>query len=200
MQTLSHRQRTAHHGHGVLPLPVTGTSTASGVLSPYFQRSSLQEIGTGRNIRLFLAYMKALVGYIYDLQSSGSRVGSVQVGFYDEDEVVGSVSIEPNAEDAQSLDDFVSFIESQVLAYASSQSYGMTAEDIIWGAVATLPGLPGAAIANAPADAVTNYNVITTLLGTLTGAVNEANTKQNAIATKLNTLLAELRSAGIIAT
>lgn len=37
-------------------------------------------------------------------------------------------------------------------------------------------------------------------LGTLTGAVNEANGKQNAIATKLNTLLAELRTLGLIST
>lgn len=57
---------------------------------------------------------------------------------------------------------------------------------------------PQAAIADSPADATTNYNTITTLLGALTGAVNTANTKQNAIATQLNTLLAELRTLGLI--
>lgn len=68
------------------------------------------------------------------------------------------------------------------------------------GAAPKLVAAPQAAIANAPADAVTDYNVLTTLLGTLTGAVNTANTKQNDIATKLNTLLAELRTLGLIAT
>lgn len=63
---------------------------------------------------------------------------------------------------------------------------------------AGLAGAPFAAIADSPADATTNYNVVTTLLGGLTGAVNTANTKQNAIAVQLNMLLAELRTAGII--
>lgn len=62
-----------------------------------------------------------------------------------------------------------------------------------------LASAPQAAIVNAPADAVTNYNVLTTLLGSLTGAVNTANTKQNDIATKLNSLLTELRTLGLIA-
>lgn len=56
-----------------------------------------------------------------------------------------------------------------------------------------------AAISDAPADAVTNYNVVTTLLGTLTGAVNTANAKQNQIATQLNLVLAALREHGLIA-
>lgn len=59
--------------------------------------------------------------------------------------------------------------------------------------------LPQAAITDCPADAVTNYNVVTTLLGSLTGAVNTANTKQNQIATQFNNLLAELRTLKIIA-
>lgn len=65
-------------------------------------------------------------------------------------------------------------------------------------APAGLANAPQAAIANAPADAVTNYNTVTTLLGGLTGAVNTANSKQNDIATKLNALLTELRTLGLI--
>lgn len=41
---------------------------------------------------------------------------------------------------------------------------------------------------DAPDDAITNYNVVTTLLGALTSAVNAANAKQNTIATNLNDL------------
>lgn len=41
---------------------------------------------------------------------------------------------------------------------------------------------------NLPNDAVTNYNVVTTLLGTLTSAVNAANAKQNDIGVNVNTL------------
>lgn len=77
----------------------------------------------------------------------------------------------------------------------------MTAADIIWLtdlAPDGMVGAPQAAISDAPADAVTNYNTVTTLLGALTGAVNTANSKQNDIATKLNSLLAELRTLGLI--
>lgn len=61
-----------------------------------------------------------------------------------------------------------------------------------------LSAAPQAAITDCPADATTNYNTITTLLGAVTGAVNTANTKQNQIATQLNTLLTELRTLGLI--
>lgn len=59
---------------------------------------------------------------------------------------------------------------------------------------------PQSAITDCPADATTNYNTVTTLLGSVTGAVNTANTKQNQIATQLNSLLAELRTLGLIST
>lgn len=92
--------------------------------------------------------------------------------------------------------------EAVILDYANNtQSYGISAADFIWVANTGPKGLttaPQAAITNAPADAVTNYNVVTTLLGSLTGALNTANTKQNDIATKLNTLLSELRTLGLI--
>lgn len=86
-----------------------------------------------------------------------------------------------------------------ILDYSTANSLGLVEGDILFPDF--FPGLvnaPQAAIADAPADATTNYNVLTTLLGTLTGAVNTANTKQNDIATKLNTLLAELRTLGLI--
>lgn len=96
-------------------------------------------------------------------------------------------------------------------AFATANSFAFTA--ILWAfdtpqevdakiAAAVPAGLenaPGAAVSDAPADATTNYNVVTTLLGTLVGAVNTANDKQNQIATQLNALLAELRALGLIA-
>lgn len=55
------------------------------------------------------------------------------------------------------------------------------------------------AIADAAADAITNYNTVSTLLGALVGAVNIANTKQNELATKINSILTVLREHGLIA-
>lgn len=92
--------------------------------------------------------------------------------------------------------------------YASNHSYNLdggifwaftTIQKLLAAVPAGLANAPQAAIANAPADATTNYNTITTLLGALTGAVNTANTKQNDIATRLNSLLSELRTLGLIA-
>lgn len=99
-------------------------------------------------------------------------------------------------------------LNSQILAAiisdASGRSISITVDDIVWVAPSTSPvalkNAPQAAIANAPADATTTYNVVTTLLGSLTGAVNTANAKQNDIATKLNSVLAALRTVGIIVT
>lgn len=97
--------------------------------------------------------------------------------------------------------------ETAIKIYAAASSYPI-GNSIVWPWTlqkdldalipAGLANAPQAAIANSPADAVTNYNVVTTLLGSLTGAVNAANTKQNDIATKLNALLAELRTLGLI--
>jgi hypothetical protein len=70
--------------------------------------------------------------------------------------------------------------------------------------VNNLPGIllhsPQAAIDDCSADATTDYDVVTTLLGDAIGAINTTNSKQNAIATQLNTLLAELRTLGVIST
>lgn len=60
-------------------------------------------------------------------------------------------------------------------------------------AVAAIPAIsPGAhindAATNAATNAPTNLNVVTTLLGSLTGEVNATNTKQNDLATKYNDL------------
>lgn len=63
-----------------------------------------------------------------------------------------------------------------------------------------LTGAPKAAIADAATNAPTNLNVLTTLLGTLTGEVNATNAKQNDLATKFNTLKAELAALGLIST
>lgn len=87
-------------------------------------------------------------------------------------------------------------ITASINAYASTNSLTVTS---VRGLPGTLAGTPQAAISDSPADATTNYNIVTTLLGTLTSAVNTANTKQNAIAVQLNTLLSELRTLGVIA-
>jgi hypothetical protein len=83
------------------------------------------------------------------------------------------------------------------------------------GSLATFPTIPSITTqshindgaTDAPTDAPTNLNVLTTLLGSLTGEVNATNTKQNALAakyndlaTKFNTLLDKLEANSLLAT
>lgn len=104
--------------------------------------------------------------------------------------------------------DFMDRAKARIVQYASDTSRTISASDISedWAPLiaskvpAGMVNAPRPAVTDAPADAVTNYNVVTTLLGGVTGAVNTANTKQNDIATKLNSVLAALRSVGIIVT
>lgn len=55
-------------------------------------------------------------------------------------------------------------------------------------------------VGDSPADATTDYDPVTTILGALVSAVNDANTKQNDIATKLNEVIAALKTVGILKT
>lgn len=190
METLQRHQTIAPHCNGTLRL--TGL-----IPSPYTKE--LNGIGPVRNTKLFLTYMKAIAGLDYAVSGGAQYVG---VAFFDGNTFVDAQNIPFDMADATDAAGLISAAESAINTYATGQSYSLT-EGIFWTyakAPVALGNAPQAAIANAPADAVTNYNVVTTLLGSLTSAVNDANTKQNAIATKLNTLLAELRTLGLIST
>lgn len=106
--------------------------------------------------------------------------------------------------DFSSLPTLRAAIVSKTIAWAAGVSVTLNSGNFMFPYDVAVPAgmanAPQAAIANAPADAVTNYNVVTTLLGSLTGAVNTANAKQNDLATKFNSLLAELRTLGLIST
>lgn len=124
------------------------------------------------------------------------------VGFIDagNNSVISQFSLEITIDRFDNTQQFAAAVNSDIVAEALTRGYtGFTAADINWlNAPALLNNAPQSAITDAPADATTNYNILTTLLGTLTSAVNTANTKQNDIATRFNTLLAELRTLGLI--
>lgn len=61
----------------------------------------------------------------------------------------------------------------------------------------TLSAAPQAAIANSTNNLPTNFNLVSGILGVANG-LNDANTAQNDMATKFNTLLSELRTLGLI--
>lgn len=143
--------------------------------------------------------MKAI---ITEVNNSGANV-SVIVQFFENNgdfvefkNITGiSLATAATAQDKWAL------IEAAIQAYATSQTYTMSGGMVLdTPVVSDLLNAPQAAITNCPADAVTNYNVLTTLLGSLTGAVNTANAKQNDIAATVNTILAVLRTEGLINT
>lgn len=170
------------------------------VPSPYTKE--LNGIGeTGRDTKLSLQTMKAVINN-YAFHSSPTIGASVNVGFFSGTDFIANdiVPILGVNFDTDSLPDAM---VAAVIAWATSHSYGtLAASDVIGVDYAHIPtelaNAPQAAITDCPADATTNYNVLTTLLGSLTGAVNTANTKQNQIATQVNSILAELRTLGLI--
>lgn len=181
-------QTTARHGHGVLRLPVSGA-----ILSPFWHTRDLSRVGAGRNIKLFLNHMDFLI------DSWGVTAGNPYaiISWWDNTNAFQSSDFIFMTFANVRTNGLSATIITAVNAYAAGHSLIVAS---IKGLPETLPGMPQAAIADAPADATTNYNTVTTLLGSLTGAVNTANTKQNDIATRLNSLFAELRTLGIIAT
>lgn len=188
------RHRTiAPHAHGVLRL-------AGLIPSPY--TNDMSGIGPVRDKNI-LENMKAILNN-YTFHSSPSIGTSVNVGFFNGSTFIAN-DIVPVLGVNFDTDDLPAAVTAAIIAWSTTNSYGtLTATDVIGvdylKIPASLVNAPQAAIADSPADATTNYNIVTTLLGALTSAVNTANTKQNAIATQLNTLLAELRTLGIIST
>lgn len=196
-------QTTAPHGHGTLRL-------SGSVLSPYFQTVAYtREEAPDRDSNLSLDSMakKVMIGALVAPVTSETSFTCALAGYDDSGgEVLHENQFTIPLTNGTSTDELVNYLVSFAVTWAnaSPRSYGITAADVIRPAAMWVPngvtGAPLAAIADAPADAVTNYNVLTTLLGTLTGAVNDANTKQNDIATKLNAIISRLETLGLIAT
>lgn len=201
METLQRVQTIAPHCNGALRL--------AGLFSPYFQPATVRKADTARDIRIILGLMNLKAEITNYSITSNSIMIEVFLKADDGSLTVGTKVAVPYAYgdsdatiDAATVTAINTFCTSNSLPVPSID-WLVTTPTALAAAIAVLPaGLsnaPQAAIANAPADAVTNYNIVTTLLGSLTSAVNAANTKQNDIATKLNSLLAELRTLGLIA-
>lgn len=145
--------------------------------------------------------IKAIVYELYDFQPNNSHNRfTMNVAFFDGTDVVNVKDVDVILDGISTIPTLEAAMSAAILAYAnvSPRSYGVVESDIV--GLAGMVKLLQAHIVAAPADAVTNYNVVTTLLGGLTGAVNTANTKQNDIATKLNAVIAALEANGILAT
>lgn len=185
-------QPKSHMKNMGLSLPVL-----AGVISPYFPLNN-----TGRDLKLIPKIMVTKV-FVSGYTLAGGGVAPICI-FTDSSNNIEA--IEPVPVSLSGITDSTAYqnaCKAAILTYATGQSYSVPgASSIQFLSTAQVPSAlinaPQASIADAPADAVTNYNVVTTLLGALTSAVNSANTKQNDIATKLNSLLGELRTLGLI--
>lgn len=197
---VSSRQTIGRDGHRFLGL---SGSSAKAVLSPYFQRTlsgNMREKAPDRNIKLFLtsmAYKVVFGGIQNDSPLVSALVNIVDTSTGND---TWPILIDLAGADVADAATLRAAIISKTITFASTVlSLTLVAGDFVFPFDAvSIPGAPQAAIADAPTDAVTNYNIVTTLLGALTSAVNTANAKQNDIATKLNTLKSELVALGFI--
>lgn len=182
MMATFHSQTSARDAHRGLRLPVK---------SPYFDTIDLREEATGRDTKLSLKYMDFLID---SWGVSGGNPYAV-ISWWDSSNVFQSSNIVFMTFADIRANGLIATVTTAVNTYASANTLTVAS---LRGLPGSVQGSPQAAIADAPADATTNYNTVTTILGSLTGAVNTANTKQNDIATKLNSLLVELRTMGLI--
>lgn len=185
-------QTIGHDGHRALSLPAWNMSTQVGILSPYFQMNEMRRVGAGRDKNFSLKYMDFLID---SLGVAGGNPYGV-ISWWDGSGTFQSSDIVFMTIADVKTSGLAATLSAAISTYASGHSLTVNS---VKGLPGTLSGAPQAAIGDAPADATTNYNAVTTLLGSLTGAVNTANTKQNDIATRLNSLLSELRTLGLIA-
>lgn len=188
-------QTTAALAQGLLSLPGSRYhlhASMKVIPSPYFQTTDPRKEAPGRDTHQSLTSMDFLI------DSMGVSGGNpyIVLSWWNSSNVFQSSDIVFLTMANIKASGVSATVTTAVNAYAATNSLTVSS---IRNLPQTLSGMPQGAIADAPADAVTNYNTVTTLLGAVTGAVNTANTKQNDIATKLNTLFAELRTLGVIA-
>lgn len=197
MEATRRNQTKAALGQGLLRLVGSEDQfrqSSKMVLSPYFQSADTRKVGPARDIQSILDLMiKAYyLGYSIDGPTADINILLEDTtGTY-----TTCVVIPLTITTSDTAATIRAAVPGAVTSWATSN--GITINSAEWLIAGGVPNAPQAAIADAPADAVTNYNTITTLLGAVTGAVNAANTKQNDIATKLNSLLGELRTLGLI--
>lgn len=167
------------------------------VVSPYFQFTELRKVGGSRRDTNIIS---STMNFFIDGYGVASGNPYVIISWWNSSNVFQNSAVVFMTIADVLANGLSATINSAITTYAAGNSLTVSS---LAGIPATVPtGLasaPQAAISDCPADATTNYNVLTTLLGSLTGAVNTANTKQNAIATQLNSLLGELRTLGLIA-
>lgn len=89
-----------------------------------------------RNIHLFLLIMKSIVGRCSEVKSN-DRVLSFDSAYYDNNSVpIEFYNFDISYDETMSESDIQSAVTSAVLSYAVSQSYSMTAADVLLVAVA----------------------------------------------------------------
>lgn len=193
MKILQSKQTIGRHAHGSLCLLGLNNSKQC-LVSPYFQTvASTREEAPSRDIKSSLNYMDFLID---SWGASGGNPYAV-VSWWNSSNVFQNSAIIFMVFGDIRANGLSATVTAAINDYATTNSITVASIKALPG---VLQGAPQAAVANAPADAITNYNTITTLLGAVTGAVNTANDKQNQIGAQLNSLLAELRTLGVIAT
>lgn len=123
METLRRWQTTAAHCNGLLSLPVTKGTRKSRVplVSPYFQRSSLQKVGTGRDTNILVTMN---VNAIFDeLIITGGGLIFAAVAFFDlSDNYQTSQFLQIAASDVRTLG-LQTAVLNAIATYATGASY-----------------------------------------------------------------------------
>lgn len=174
----------------------SGLRLGAFIPSPYM--NEMNGIGASRDTNI-LELMKAIYGLDYVVTGGGTTY--VGVAYFTGSTLTEVTNIPFDMPDATSDVSLQAAAQSAIAAYAVTKSYSLTdgifATSVIPDVPAGLSTAPQAAIAAAATTLTTNYNLATGLLG-LANAMNSANTAQNDLGIKFNTLVSELVTLGLI--
>lgn len=184
--------RALHCGQTKIPSRGNlGLSAMTGIPSPYYTN-----IADG----ILFPRTKIMIAIVTSYQGSGNNLRVGVMFKQADDSGLGPVTVDIPLSSITDVPSIISQIDGKVAQFVTDNSLETLSgvlHPLDYGALANIPG---AHIGDAATNAPTNLNVLTTLLGTLTGEVNATNAKQNDLATKFNTLLDRLEAAGILAT
>lgn len=169
MKTLTLVDRAAS-GYSLFSLP--GSATQVGVVSPYFQRSSLQKVGNpGRDIRLSLLLMAVNRAVIRDIEDGGSPNYLAYVSYLDgtTGAVVDTDIVFFSPAGFNGPDDYLAAITSAVNTNATGHGYTLSA-GVVFEMLSTAQ--VNALIAAALPVAPVSYQTIVSQTGTAAPAVS----------------------------
>lgn len=166
---LRRRQTTGALAQGLLSLPVTKPfrrNRQDGLVSPYFQRSSLQEIGTGRDTNISNLMIKAFIASY--LNESGGAIGALALVQDSDGTYTGSYAVPLTITSTDTDATIAAQVQTAAVTYFALVGFTADSIDTMYSTPSSVAAQISAALPVAPSS----YQTIVTQTGTGAPAVS----------------------------